>query len=211
MDMITEFITHSVQPGTSFAATPTLSMFKEICGIAKQFLARVATKEKRDGKRGVESEEVVLEHLGSEAMARSVPGGSLGSELNPKTTTSIPSDPQFDTQALQGPAPTSLSTSLPDSSPSTTQSGEELPQQPTTNPLLNFAPFLPPESSQFQFDYPPVINPGLYDSLFSSPTGLQWDMTDTWMEGFTSEVWDTGEGMGVEGDADLDVGMGSTD
>lgn len=43
MNQLTSFIAQSVQPGTSFAATPTLGMFRELYGIATRLVAKVHT------------------------------------------------------------------------------------------------------------------------------------------------------------------------
>jgi hypothetical protein len=42
MDVINSFITNFIQPGTSFAATPTLTVFKELYSIATRFVERVS-------------------------------------------------------------------------------------------------------------------------------------------------------------------------
>ena len=51
MNLISSFITHSVQPGTSFSDTPTLNMFKELCNIARRYVARAPPRSARKMKR----------------------------------------------------------------------------------------------------------------------------------------------------------------
>lgn len=58
MNSITTFISQSVQPGTSFAATPTVSMFQELYSIATRLVARVPPQARKQMKRPAEVEDV---------------------------------------------------------------------------------------------------------------------------------------------------------
>jgi hypothetical protein len=89
MNLITSFITHSVQPGTSFAATPTLSLFKELYSIATRLVARVPPQSSQKMKRLPESDDPAQSSLTSSSRLRLVPDRSLCSDLNTQTTTSF--------------------------------------------------------------------------------------------------------------------------
>jgi hypothetical protein len=56
-------------------------------------------------------------------------------------------------------------------------------QEFTDNSPLEFAPFISPESSLF--DYNPTT---IYDTLLS-PTGFEWDMANMWMPSFAPDLW----------------------
>ena len=77
MNLITSFISRSVQPGTSFSATPTLSLFKELYGIATRLVARAPQQSSQKMKRPPESDDPAQSD------------GSLFSDLNTQTTTSF--------------------------------------------------------------------------------------------------------------------------
>jgi hypothetical protein len=85
MKLITSFITHSVQPGTSFAATPTVVMFEELCSIASRLVARVPPQPSQRMKRMPEIDEPEqLDFISTPASDK-----SLSSNLNPQTTESF--------------------------------------------------------------------------------------------------------------------------
>lgn len=66
-------------------------------------------------------------------------------------------------------------------------------QESTDNSPLNFAPFIVPEPSQF--DYSPMI----YDPLLS-PTNFEWDTTNMWMPNFALDP------VGLPADASIEYG-----
>lgn len=57
MNLMTSFISYFVQPGTSFAATPTLSLFKELYSIAARHVARSPPQSSQKMKRGSKSDD----------------------------------------------------------------------------------------------------------------------------------------------------------
>jgi hypothetical protein len=86
MNLITSFITHSVQPGTSFAATPTLSMFKELYSIATRLVAGVRPHNTQEMKRPAENNGTGRSDSISSSIVRVLPDASLWSDLNTQTT-----------------------------------------------------------------------------------------------------------------------------
>lgn len=81
MNLITSFITQSVQPGTSFAATPTLTLVKELYSIATRLVARVAPQPK--------SYEPAQSDFISPSEVRPVPDQSFSSNMNTHITTTF--------------------------------------------------------------------------------------------------------------------------
>lgn len=86
---------------------------------------------------------------------------------------------------------------MPTSKPSPVYSGQQIPQAdqdvqstPSAKPSeestddgpLDFAPFISPESSHF--DYIPTI-----DNFLLSPTTFEWDMDNMWMPSFETDLW----------------------
>lgn len=88
MSLITLFISQSVQPGTSFAATPTLSMFKELYGIATRLVERVARQSSQKTKRLPETDDPAQSDFVSLSSVQRVSDKSLYSDSNTQTTTS---------------------------------------------------------------------------------------------------------------------------
>ncbi|KAH8694003.1 fungal-specific transcription factor domain-containing protein [Talaromyces proteolyticus] len=153
MNLIISFITHSVKPGSSFAATPTVSVFKELFGIATR-LVQSSQKVKR------------------------IPEGD-----DPRTTTSLaPHNSTTDAETEISARPSLVY--------------DEPPlQEFTDNSPLEFAPFIIPESSQFDY------NSTLSDSLLSATT-FDWDMVNTWMPNLAAGPWPL-----AETDANMDDGF----
>lgn len=89
MNLITSFITHSVQPGTSFAATPTLTLFKELYIIAARLVATVPPKPSQKMKRPPESDVPAQLDSISSSTERLVPNTSFSSHLSTQTSTSF--------------------------------------------------------------------------------------------------------------------------
>lgn len=87
MSLITSFITHSVQPGTSFAATPTLIVIKELYGIATRLVARRQSYQKT--KRVPESDDFGQSDSITLSGTRLVPDRSPYSDLNTQAATSF--------------------------------------------------------------------------------------------------------------------------
>jgi hypothetical protein len=92
MSIIISFITHSVQPGTAFAATPTLVLVKELHGIAARFVARSPLQLTQKMKRPHEIDEPAQPDFVSSSSVRLATNMSLCSNLNTQTTTSIVSN-----------------------------------------------------------------------------------------------------------------------
>ncbi|KAI9732967.1 MAG: hypothetical protein M1818_007400 [Claussenomyces sp. TS43310] len=210
MNLITSFITHSVQPGTSFAATPTLSAFKELYGIATRLVTNVHPQPSQNLKRSHESDDPAQADFISSSRVRPVLDGSLCADLTTQTTTTF--------------APYDSSTKFSEtdlfaSMPSPADSGQKISQgdqdvQSTTsakrsldlidNSPLEFAPFTCPEQSQFDY------NPTTYDFLLS-PTRTEWDMANMWMPSFASDPPASADLMGSPADASIDFGDASID
>jgi hypothetical protein len=83
MNLITSFISHAVQPGTSFATTPTLLAFKEIYIIATRFV-ETQTGEKMKGLP--KSDDPAEADFISSSGVRLFPDESLFSDLNTQAT-----------------------------------------------------------------------------------------------------------------------------
>jgi len=105
MNLITSFITHAVQPGTSFATTPTLLAFKELYSIATRF---VETQTGQKMNRLPKSDDLAEADFISSSGLRLVPDESLFSDLNTQTTSLFVSS-QFQQQLPRG-SPQSIST-----------------------------------------------------------------------------------------------------
>ncbi|KAH8817183.1 fungal-specific transcription factor domain-containing protein [Xylogone sp. PMI_703] len=186
MNLIMTFIARFVQPETSFATTPTVALFKELYDIAKRLVARVSLQPTRKVKRMPEGDEPAQSDLLSSSNIPAVLERPLSSVVNTQTTTSsAPHDATYS------------GTDIPMSKPSPVRSGEHIFQEdhnvqssPSDKPSrestgdspLEFAPFIPPESSQF--DYIPMID----DSLLSSAS-FEWDVENLWMPSPESDLW----------------------
>ncbi|KAE9376517.1 hypothetical protein N431DRAFT_501370 [Stipitochalara longipes BDJ] len=188
MNLITSFITQSVKPGTSFAATPTLSLFKELYGIATRLVARVPPQSSQKMKRAPESDD---------------PGQSdFTSSPAPHDSTIASSETNIPT-----PSPISSSQQIPQGDQdvrSSTSTSAKRSQESTDDSPLEFAPFIAPEPSQFDYD------PTIYDPLLS-PMTFEWNMANVWMPSFAPEPWDSADLMGLPGDASVDYGQGFFD
>lgn len=208
MNLISSFITRSVQPGTSFAATPTVSVFKELCSIATNLLARAPLQSSQKMKRPSESDESAQSNFISSSRVLPVPDRSLFSDLNGQTIAS--SAPRDSTAILS-------ETDIPTLMPSTIISGQQLPQgdqyaqssgessqELSDNSPLEFAPFINPESNEFNF------NPTISDS-FLSPTGFEWDMANMWMPSLAPDPWDSANLTGLPTDGTIDYSQGYFD
>jgi hypothetical protein len=89
MNLITSFIAQFVQPGTSFATTPTLTVFKELYSIATRLVARVSPQSSQKMKRMLESDDPAQSDFISSSSVPLVPDRSLCSDMNTQTTTSF--------------------------------------------------------------------------------------------------------------------------
>jgi len=72
-------------------------------------------------------------------------------------------------------------------------------QESSNGSPLEFAPFLPPDPSHFDYD------PTLYDPMFLDPT-FEWDMETMWMPSFATDPLDSADLMGFSGGAGNDYG-----
>jgi hypothetical protein len=158
MGLILSFIARSVQPGTSFAATPTLNVFKELYGIATRVVAKSPPHFKHKMKRAPESDD-----LEQPDFVSSFP-------YNPTTKNSETAMP------ASNPPPIAGGEQIPDGDHDgqSTTSGQRSHESTYDSPL-DFAPFMPPEPSQFDFDFDQTI----YDPLLST-TKFEWDMATMW-------------------------------
>jgi hypothetical protein len=189
MNLITSFITHSVQPGTSFAATPTLSLFKELYGIATRLVARAPSQSSQKMKRLPESSDTAQPDFISSSR---VPHISTITHSETDITVSNPSPAYNGQQIPEGDQDVQSNSSAKSS------------QESTGGSPLKFAPFIPPEPSQFDYD------PTIYDSLLS-PTRFEWDMANMWMPSFAPDLWTSADLVGLQADASLDYGQGYFD
>ena len=172
MNQLTSFINAAVQPGSSFAATPTLSMFQALYGIATRFVA------KAHASGNVHVPQSSLSRNGRTKTRMPGDENADDFELHPDTT-------QTQTQTQTHPVSSSRAQPLPDessslypdlNSTSSTQSTilpEEIIPEPSQSPTtidtspLNFAPFLPDQT----YDYPINMNIN-FNSIFE----WNWDM-----------------------------------
>jgi len=159
MGLIISFITRSVQPGTSFAATPTLNGFKELYGIATRLVAKLPPHPGHKKKRAPESDGLAQPNLSSSSMT--FDPATMYREPNMSVSNYPPMDASGHTPETDydGHSTTSARRS----------------QASTSDSPLEFAPFLAPEPSQFDFDFDQTM----YDP-FLSPTKFQWDMANMW-------------------------------
>lgn len=184
MNLISLFITRAVRPGTSFAATPTLSMFKELYKIATRLVERVSPQSSQKTTDLLEDGNSTETGFISLSQVQSVPDGLSSFNSRPF------------------PARNQQSSLEPKNIP-TTNSATYSPD-PNDDSPLGFAPFLPPEMSQFEHD------PTIFGSLLS-PTGFEWDMDSSWMPSFALDSSASGDAMGAPSDANVDFGQGSFD
>jgi hypothetical protein len=70
-------------------------------------------------------------------------------------------------------------------------------QESTDNSPLEFAPFIPLDPSDFDYD------PAIYDSLLP-PTELEWDMANTWMPSFAPDMWASADLIVLPADASME-------
>ncbi|MCJ1308243.1 hypothetical protein MMC25_001896 [Agyrium rufum] len=186
MGLITSFITQFVQPGTSFAATPTLSMFKELYGIATRFMERVSPQLSQRTKQKPEYDDTVQSDLVSTPSVHMTPSISLWSGMNTEHKTKFaPQDsaisyPEIDILASNPFAAYGDNEIRRGDQDEQSITSLTYSQDSTGNSPLEFAPFL--ASQPDQFDYTPM----LFDSL-PSPTGFEWDTDNMWMPSFATE------------------------
>jgi len=93
MNVITSFISHSVQPGTSFAATPTLNVFKELYSIATRLVARVPQQTSQKMKSLHEIDEHAHSDFILSPGVQLAPDESLDSDFKTQTTSLLVSSP----------------------------------------------------------------------------------------------------------------------
>ncbi|KUJ23798.1 uncharacterized protein LY89DRAFT_3279 [Mollisia scopiformis] len=184
MNLIISFIDHSVQPGTSFAATPTISMCKELYSIATRVVARVPPQSSRRMKRIPESDDLVQPDFISPSQGSD---RSLFSNFNTQTTTPI-THPETDI-----PSTISSGQQILQEDQESTTSGKHS-QASTGDSPLDFAPFIQAPPSQFDYD------PTIYDPLLSQ-TSFNWDMDDMWS--FAPDPWASEDLMGLPTDVSM--------
>jgi hypothetical protein len=80
--------------------------------------------------------------------------------------------------------------------------GDQRSQGSTDDSPLNFAPFMVPEPSQFDY------NPTIYDSLLP-PMSIEWDMDNTWMPSFALDPWASSDSMWLPADDSVEYGEGN--
>jgi hypothetical protein len=85
--LIASFIARSVQSGTSFAATPTLNLFKELHAIATRLVAKTPPHPSRKLKRQPESDDPTQADIASSPGISLEPDTSVGSDLHTQETT----------------------------------------------------------------------------------------------------------------------------
>lgn len=153
MNLITSFITRSVQPGTSFAATPTLSLFKELYSIAKRLVAKVPPQSSQKMKRQLESEDPAQSGF-IPLRGQLVADKSLSSDLNAQTTASYVSS-QFPNRSPKDIYPQQIfilpSPDTHDITPRLHTIQQQQQQQHTSKPTY------------------PLPNPSLYTATASNP------------------------------------------
>lgn len=197
MNLMTSFINQSVRPGTPFAATPTLTMFQELYSITTRLVAKVTPRTSQKTKRVSESDDPsqsgqLVSDMSLFSDSKAQVNTPLVSSLSGHTFLNMSSSSYhiayfkhshnthqilreettkyFETQQLhQGDG---------DEKPITELSHESIEDSP-----LEFAPFIPPEQSDFDF------YPATYDSLLS-PTGFDWDAANMpWPPSFGLDPW----------------------
>ncbi|MCJ1399994.1 hypothetical protein MMC11_003197 [Xylographa trunciseda] len=236
MNLITSFITHSVQPGTSFADTPTLSMFKELYSIATRLVARIAPQSSQKMKRLPESDDPAQSEFISSSRVRMVPDKSLCSDLNTQTTTSFVSSQfrqqfpqkvssvgfylakskylQYDPQAPKDSTTTYSETDIPASTPSPVYSGQQVSQGEQDVQSSTSAQRLEESIDNSPLEFAPFISsePSQFDynptiyDSLLSPTGFEWDMANMWMPSFAADPWASEDLMGLPDDPRMDYG-----
>ncbi|KAG0647263.1 putative transcriptional regulatory [Hyphodiscus hymeniophilus] len=186
MNLMTSFITRSVLPGSSFATTPTLSLFKELYSIATRLVARVPQNSRQNMKRLPESNEDIESALISSSGVQLGSHRSFWSDSNTfyKYSQSDPQTPYESTLIYpETDKPESNLAQVCTSQQSQgdqdvrTNSNAERSQEFIDNKSLEFAPFMFSASSQFDCDLT------IYDSV-PSPTRFGWDMANMWMPSY---------------------------
>ncbi|TVY39955.1 putative transcriptional regulatory protein [Lachnellula occidentalis] len=168
MNQLTSFITHAVQPGSSFAATPTLSMFQELYGIATRLVARVHASPPAPSSRNIKT------------------------RMPPDAEKAHGPDPEPDTTQTHFISPDSVpvvadASAYSDLNMQPTISSEPIVPQPSHSPTttdnspLNFAPFLT-DQNQSMYDYPTDMNLNFeWNWDMGIDMGMDMDMANTWM------------------------------
>ncbi|PMD31403.1 hypothetical protein L207DRAFT_640711 [Hyaloscypha variabilis F] len=196
MNLITSFITHAVQPGTSFATTPTLLAFKELYSIATRFVeTQTGQKMNRLPKSDDRAEADFIPSSG----VRLVPDESLFSDLNTQATSLF---------APYDSLTTHSETNTPASRPSPLYTGQQNPtadhvpqSSTTTNRPFEFAPFLDPAPSQID------SNLRIYDSLLS-PARFGWYMANVWVSSFEPDPPASAVVLSLPANDGMDFGEG---
>jgi len=201
MNSITWFISHFVQPGTSFAATPTLSLFKTLYSIVTRLVAKVPPQSSQKMKRQPESDDHAQSDFISSSRVRLVPDSSSCSDLNisasfvPHDSTTIFSETDINA-SRSSPVYSGQHIREGDQDVQSTNSSPRS-QEFTGNIPLEFAPFVPPEPSQF--DYDPATS-----GFQFSPTRFDWDMPNMWMPSLPLDPWASADHIGMPDDTNID-------
>ncbi|KAI7969786.1 hypothetical protein EIK77_006734 [Talaromyces pinophilus] len=184
LNLISAFINHSVQPGTSFADTPTLNMFKELYGIATRFVARAPSRPSQKMKRPPESDDLT---------AQSDYFSSSRGDPAPFESTKLYSDPPNNTAVWPSPDAHKFQT---DQAARNNTTSPQYSQQESSNKSspLELAPFIIPPEQPSLIEFDPTMS---YDGLFE-PNNFDWDMPDMWMSsGLTADPWGSGDLIGL--------------
>ncbi|EED15158.1 conserved hypothetical protein [Talaromyces stipitatus ATCC 10500] len=188
MNLITSFIAHSVQPGTSFADTPTLSVFKELYGIATRLVAKVPQRSSQKMKRQPEGDDPAT--MQAHYSSSSTSGLPLYADSNAQTMTSFALYESLKTYSEPDTTSTVKSSSDANASKQAIQhtkndSSQFSQQDPSTthSSPLDLAPFIIPPEQPSLIDFNPTMS---YDPLLESGMNFDWDMDDTWIS--TSEL-----------------------
>ncbi|TVY37027.1 putative transcriptional regulatory protein [Lachnellula subtilissima] len=223
MSQLTSFITHAVQPGSSFAATPTLSMFQALYGIATRLVAK---------SHASENVHVPQSRLGRKGGTKTrIPGDENADDFNlHPDTTQTQTQTHYVSSSSTQPLPDESPSLYPDLNlPSNTQPTlppEEIMPEPSQSPTttdtspLNFAPFLPDQT----YEYPMNMNMSINSTL---PLEWNWDMnidmnmdmdinnmdmdfamSNTWLDPeLDPELWAPTEGDNLMEEANQEYGV----
>lgn len=207
MNLMTEFINQSVRPGTSFTATPTLSMFQELYSIATRLVSKVTPRTSQKMKRVSEIDD-------SSRSEQLVPDMSLFSDSKTHTTPQFVSSLsgrhssqcfffKFSIVSRTNHSQKNVKVTYPDTQELHQEDRDEkltteLSHESTEDSPLEFAPFIPREQSEVDF------YPAIYDSLLSS-AGFDWDTANMpWSPSFELDTWLSTDLSLPQPDADCD-------
>ncbi|KAE8551777.1 hypothetical protein EYB25_005667 [Talaromyces marneffei] len=220
LNLISSFITQSVQPGTSFADTPTLNMFKELYRLATRFVARAAPRSSQKVKRPSESDDLAAQSdRFSSSRGELVLDKTAYADLNTQTMTSFApfeptkssSDPTNITATWPSPDIDNSQMDQPTQNNSTASLHHSQPESSTKSSPLELAPFIIPSEQPSLIDFDPTLS---YDTL-PEPADFDWDMPNLWIpSNFTSDLWNSADLMGLslqDGAGGMDQGSSCSD